>query len=192
MRRAPVELDVASSLQHGRLGDLREVVFEAPWDPHLNLVGRRLLDPDHISAAGWLLVLRGDERWQNVRNDADFAALATHLDGHDLTLTLLRESPVFDRAVERALTRLRRWLLISGQSHGCPRLVEALKAQAILNGLRLISFLLPTVDAVARYDARYPHDPRHRDMAAWAQFEKSELPIYAGLYAFMCRKPLAV
>ena len=68
-----------------------------------------------------------------------------------------------------------------------PRIARALDRL----GLHLISFLPPTTDAAARYDARYPHDPRHRDMAAWAQFEKSELPIYAGLYAFMCRKPLA-
>jgi SAM-dependent methyltransferase len=58
-------------------------------------------------------------------------------------------------------------------------------------GLRLIAFLLPSADAVARYDAQFPHDPRHRDLAAWARFEKSELPRYAGLYTFMCRKPLA-
>ena len=57
-------------------------------------------------------------------------------------------------------------------------------------GLRLISFLLPTIDAALRYDARYPHDPRHRDIAAWARFERSELPRYAGLYTFVCRKPL--
>ena len=68
-----------------------------------------------------------------------------------------------------------------------PRIARALDRL----GLHLISFLPPTTDAAARYDARYPHDPRHRDMAAWAQFEKSELPIYAGLYTFMCRKPLA-
>jgi hypothetical protein len=58
-------------------------------------------------------------------------------------------------------------------------------------GLRLIAFLLLSADAAKRYDAQYPHDPRHRDLAAWARFENSELPRYAGLYTFMCRKPLA-
>src|ERR1700730_5810263 len=67
----------------------------------LELMEDPQIDPDQISAAGWHLILRGEERWQNVRNDADFAALAAHLDGHDLTLTLLRESPVCNRAAER-------------------------------------------------------------------------------------------
>jgi 2-polyprenyl-3-methyl-5-hydroxy-6-metoxy-1,4-benzoquinol methylase len=100
----------------------------------LELMEDPQIDPDQISAAGWHLILRGEERWQNVRNDADFAALAAHLDGHDLTLTLLRESPVCNRAAERTLTRLRRWLLLSGRWHCYEKLADALQAQAILNG----------------------------------------------------------
>src|SRR5580700_11193276 len=65
----------------------------------LGLLQDPQVDPDQISAAGWHLVLR-DERWQNARNDSDLAALAAHLDGHDLPLTLLRESPVFNRDAE--------------------------------------------------------------------------------------------
>src|SRR6202045_4677538 len=99
----------------------------------LGLLQDPQIDPDQISAAGWHLVLR-EERWQNARNDADFAALAAHLDGDDLTLTLLRESPVFNRAAERTLTRLRRWLLLSGRWHCYEKLADALQAQAILNG----------------------------------------------------------
>jgi SAM-dependent methyltransferase len=92
------------------------------------------IDPDQISPAGWRLVRRADDGFTQARDDGDLAALAARLADDDLVLALLRESPVGDRAVERTLTRLRRWLLLSSGWREHPRLVEALGAQAMLNG----------------------------------------------------------
>jgi hypothetical protein len=52
-------------------------------------------------------------------------------------------------------------------------------------GLRLLSFTLPTRAAAARYDAIFPHDPRHQDIESLARFERSEI---AGNYQFWCCK----
>src|ERR1700730_14416004 len=96
----PDARDGKGQLAHHLFGYPSESGADASRPP-LELMEDPQIDPDQISAAGWHLILRGEERWQNVRNDADFAALAAHLDGHDLTLTLLRESPVCNRAAER-------------------------------------------------------------------------------------------
>ena len=100
----------------------------------LRLLGDPQIDPNHLNTAGWRLARRGATEWQDDGNDAGFDALAAHVDHDDLSRTLLRESPVLDRTVERTLTRLRRWLLISGRWPHYPRLVDALREQAILNG----------------------------------------------------------
>jgi len=50
-------------------------------------------------------------------------------------------------------------------------------------GLRLLSFQLPTRADTARYDAMFPHDPRHQDIKSWARFERSEI---GGNYEFWC------
>jgi ubiquinone/menaquinone biosynthesis C-methylase UbiE len=56
-------------------------------------------------------------------------------------------------------------------------------------GLRLLSFQLPTRADTARYDAMFPHDPRHQDIKSWARFERSEI---GGNYEFWCcTKPAA-
>src|SRR5262249_26939078 len=47
---------------------------------------------------------------------------------------LLRETPVLHRGAERALTKVRRWLLFSGQWQRYSRLLDALVVQATLNG----------------------------------------------------------
>src|SRR5262249_53614743 len=47
---------------------------------------------------------------------------------------LLREAPVISDRAERVLSRLRRWLLLSDTSEHFPSLVDALAAQARLNG----------------------------------------------------------
>jgi 2-polyprenyl-3-methyl-5-hydroxy-6-metoxy-1,4-benzoquinol methylase len=57
-------------------------------------------------------------------------------------------------------------------------------------GLRLLSFLLPTPDAAARYHARFPHDPMHRDLRSLQLFEKSEPTIFGDMYEFWCRREL--
>ena len=49
--------------------------------------------------------------------------------------------------------------------------------------LRLLAFLLPAPDISARYNAMFPHDPRHQDIKSWARFERSEI---GGNYAFWC------
>ena len=100
----------------------------------LKLLEDPQIDPEQIAAAGWFLMLRDDRLRANIGEDREFAALAAHLDVSDLTLVLLRESPVMDRVAERTLTRLRRWLLLSGTWRGYQRLVDALEAQALLNG----------------------------------------------------------
>jgi SAM-dependent methyltransferase len=67
-----------------------------------------------------------------------------------------------------------------------PRIMRALNRL----GLRLLCFLLPTPDAVARYNKQFPNDPLHRDAKSWLQFEKSEPLIFSGMYGFWCRKPI--
>jgi SAM-dependent methyltransferase len=53
--------------------------------------------------------------------------------------------------------------------------------------LRLLAFLLPAPDISARYNAMFPHDPMHRDVQSWAQFEKSYPFSFFGMYSFWCR-----
>jgi len=103
-------------------------------DALLGLLRHPQVDPDEISPAGWHLIGSADGRWTDPRDDADLTALAAFVDGDDLARALLEESPVADRAVERTLTRLRRWLLLAGGWPNFPRLVAALCAQATLNG----------------------------------------------------------
>jgi SAM-dependent methyltransferase len=89
--------------------------------------------PEYISTAGWFLV--ASEPWWNAApDDAQCEVLAARLDTDTLGLALLRETPVYSRDAERVLTRLRRWLLLSEKGAAFPHLVEALTAQALLNG----------------------------------------------------------
>ena len=60
-------------------------------------------------------------------------ALARSLEGEPLALALLGETYVTRLDAERILTALRRWLLLSGEWTGFPRLVAALAAQAAHN-----------------------------------------------------------
>jgi SAM-dependent methyltransferase len=99
----------------------------------LRLLQDRDIAPEYLSAAGWLLIMR-DDSWTAAANHREFGPLAARLDGDKLGLALLRETPVIRRDAERALTRLRRWLLLSGQWHSYRRLVDAFSVQAMLNG----------------------------------------------------------
>jgi SAM-dependent methyltransferase len=99
----------------------------------LLLLQDRDLAPECISAAGWLLIMR-DDSWRAAANHRKFAPLAARLNGDKLGLALLRETPVVRRDAERVLTRVRRWLLLSGQWHRYRHLVDALSVQAMLNG----------------------------------------------------------
>ena len=96
----------------------------------LALLTDREVEPDHLNAAGWHLVLR-----ENPTSDAEMlAVLAERLERDELALALLREAPVGLALAERLIARVRRWLLLSGQWRGRPALVAALHAQAALNG----------------------------------------------------------
>jgi SAM-dependent methyltransferase len=82
------------------------------------------VDPLALAQAGWrLLVDAGDL-------DAGPAALANRAGEDALMLGLLREAQVVMAEAERAMTGLRRWLLLSGRWPDFPRLLEALAAQA--------------------------------------------------------------
>lgn len=99
----------------------------------LELLQDKDVAPEYISLAGWLLLMR-DTSWNAAANDAECNGLSARLDGDELSLALLRETPVFHRQAERVLTRIRRWLLVSGQWRQYRGLVDALTLQASLNG----------------------------------------------------------
>jgi ubiquinone/menaquinone biosynthesis C-methylase UbiE len=99
----------------------------------LKLMTNQEVEPDFISVAGWQLVLRG--RWlAEDAADAAFEALITDLEHDELALRLLRQAPVCLVQAERVLSRLRRWLLLSGKWRRHPEIVAALKVQTTLNG----------------------------------------------------------
>jgi SAM-dependent methyltransferase len=92
------------------------------------------IEPEWVSNAGWILLQRTAGLTELATSDLELEDLAARFENLDLALTLLRESIVWDRAAELSLTRLRRWLLTAGQWWRYPRLVDALAAQAALNG----------------------------------------------------------
>jgi len=99
----------------------------------LQLLQDQDIAPEYISVAGWFLLAR--EAWWNAAlNDAECEALAARLDGDELGLALLRETPVHYRDAERVLTRVRRWLLSTRRWPSYPNLLDALTVQAGLNG----------------------------------------------------------
>src|ERR1700730_9241043 len=100
---------------------------------YLRLLTDRKVEPDLINVAGWQLLLRSHQLAGNA-TDVVVEALITDLNCDELALTLLRESPVGFAPAERLLSRLRRWLLLSGQWRRHQELVTALQAQASLNG----------------------------------------------------------
>ena len=100
---------------------------------YLKLLTDREVEPYFIGAAGWQLLLRSYQLSEDAA-DAAFEALVTVLENDELALTLLREAPVCSVAAELLLSRLRRWLLVSGQWRRHPEFVAGLKAQTSLNG----------------------------------------------------------
>jgi 2-polyprenyl-3-methyl-5-hydroxy-6-metoxy-1,4-benzoquinol methylase len=99
----------------------------------LHLLRDQQIDPDYVSTAGWYLVF-GDGSSEIARSDAEVDVLAAKLNSDNLALTLLRESPVFFHVAEHALSRVRRWLLLSKQWPHYSPLTDALVMQAVLNG----------------------------------------------------------
>jgi SAM-dependent methyltransferase len=49
-------------------------------------------------------------------------------------------------------------------------------------GLKLLRFGLPTPEDAARYRELAPHDPLHRDVAAWQAYEMRNPSTFAGMY----------
>lgn len=88
------------------------------------------VDPDAIAAAGWTLLL-GEEA---LKPGAEPEKLANALENDPLALLLLTEACMCSLDAERALTDVRRWLLLSARSAEYPRLARALVAQVGLNG----------------------------------------------------------
>lgn len=99
----------------------------------LRLLTDENVSPDYLSVSGWVLLMR--ELWWNASADSEQCAfLAAQLENEELAQTLLRETPVHYREAERVLTRLRRWLLVSGEWKNFPQLTDGLAAQAARNG----------------------------------------------------------
>lgn len=90
------------------------------------------VEPSVVARAAWHLLLREGRPLAELASDP--AALAVWAEADPLATRLLEESPVTVPGAERALTRLRRWLLQSSRWPEFPRLVAALAAQAAWNG----------------------------------------------------------
>jgi SAM-dependent methyltransferase len=100
----------------------------------LGLLTDREVEPLFLSPAGWHLVLRSHALAGDALEDAALELLAVAFGSDELAIALLREAPVRSSVAERLLTRLRRWLLLSGEWRRHSGLVSALIAQASLNG----------------------------------------------------------
>jgi SAM-dependent methyltransferase len=105
--------------------------LSATWDRERDL--HRLLndpdiDPGAIAPAGWSLLLRGGNFFR-----PDVAATAARLEQSAFAQDLLKATYVASLDVEMALTRVRRWLLLSGRWTVFPQTVAALAAQAAAN-----------------------------------------------------------
>jgi len=87
-------------------------------------------DPDAITSAGWMLLLKQ----RKLSPGGNAIAMAEALEKEPLALRLLGEGCVCTLDAELALTSVRRWLLLSGKSPDYPLLTQALSAQAAHNG----------------------------------------------------------
>ncbi len=99
--------------------------FDRERDLH-HLLNDPDIDPSAIAPAGWSLLLRGGNFFR-----PDLAAIAARLEESAFACDLLKATFVTSLDVELPLTRLRRFLLLSGREF--PRATAALAAQAALN-----------------------------------------------------------
>ncbi|MBS0469628.1 MAG: class I SAM-dependent methyltransferase [Proteobacteria bacterium] len=97
----------------------------------LSLVRDPAIEPTNVSPAGWRF-LRENSDLFDTPNDSE--AMAGRIESDALAIALLEEDAVGDIASERALTALRRWLLVSGRRTDFPKLTAALITQALRNG----------------------------------------------------------
>jgi SAM-dependent methyltransferase len=118
------------------------------------LLGDPDIDPGAMGSAGWMLLLAQGR----IAPDGDPEAMASALECDPLALRLLGEACVFVLEAELALTRVRRWLLLSGRSGDYPRLGDALAAQAAHNG------------------GAWPFDAEERDALEQSAFRAAYLP----------------
>lgn len=108
----------------GRLG----AKLDSSWIERIHrLLVDQDLDPRPIAHAGWRMLVAADRL---PSPDAEGAQWAEE-DG--FLLALLSETAVANLEAEHALTALRRWLLLSGRASEFPRIVEALRLQALRN-----------------------------------------------------------
>jgi 2-polyprenyl-3-methyl-5-hydroxy-6-metoxy-1,4-benzoquinol methylase len=102
-------------------------------DLYLGFLTDREVEPHAVSSAGCHLLLRDYQR--NEQTDcASLETLARSLQNDRLAMALLREAPIGLAGAELLLSRVRRWLLVSGRWPAYPELVAAFATQARLNG----------------------------------------------------------
>lgn len=90
------------------------------------------IEPSVVARAAWRLLLAADGPLVALASDP--SALARWAEEDGLAQRLLESCPVTVLDAERALSRLRRWLLVSRRWPDFPRLTAALAAQASWNG----------------------------------------------------------
>jgi SAM-dependent methyltransferase len=131
LERAPGDLD-AKRLVAGLLKREPATAGSDRRDGLARLLSDPDVDPLQVAPAGWYNLL---ERWGSLAGpSAGPEALARAIEADSLPLQLLGETQVTMIEAEAALTRVRRWLLLSGRWDEFPRLVAALAAQAAHNG----------------------------------------------------------
>jgi hypothetical protein len=126
-----------STLKRSNIGRLRELpddVAQIAESQLLELLRDPEIDPNDLNRRGWAFACRKHSLLVNAGTDEELELLAGLLEEDEVARSLLQESPVGDLAVERTLTRLRRWLVLGGRVAQYPRLGDALRAQTALNG----------------------------------------------------------
>ena len=96
------------------------------------LIADPAVEPSVVARAAWHLLLADGQPLAAFESDPE--ALARWAENDSFAARLLEESPVTVLEAERALTGLRRWLLLSRRWPEFPRLTAALGTQAASNG----------------------------------------------------------
>jgi SAM-dependent methyltransferase len=138
MREALAALDLHSDCAEAKsliTRVLRYYPGSAPAERR-DVLSRLLVDPvvepAVIARAAWHLLLVEGQPLAAYASDP--AGLAQWAERDELAIRLLEESPVTVLEAERALTRMRRWLLLSRRWPDFPRLLAGLTAQTAWNG----------------------------------------------------------
>ncbi len=100
----------------------------------LGLLTDAQIEPDRLSPAGCHLVLSSHGIANGAEENIALERLTEAIESDELAIALLREAPVYAPETERLFTRVRRWLLLSGEWRRYSGLVSALAVQARLNG----------------------------------------------------------